>query len=198
MCVIKKKKIHIISPSHILVHLYIFHYFQQRAPYIHIQSSEPFVKLIHRNTQHGHNFVHTHAHTNTNVPAVVPAPNALTSSFSPLLPSSPPPSASLGLKWSQESNTATMNCAAGERAREKAWDGERDRELRKTRTLYSRHPYSAARKKMSFWLDTKEPLYPSPRSSIFFSPIHPTLSLSLSLSLTEIYFPANDLIRGAI
>lgn len=105
----------------------------------------------------------------THIPAVGPTPNALTSSLSPPLASSPPP-ASLRLKWSQESNTATMSGAAGEKrsemGRERATEeGEKEQE-ESTNTSLS-PLLSATHKKMSFWLDTKEPLYPPPLSSMF-------------------------------
>lgn len=70
--------------------------------------------------------------------------------------------------------------------------------------------FSAMHKKMSFWLDTKEPLYPPPllhigfsllRSFFLFSlfPLSPLIiSLSLCFSLWKRYFLANDFIRGAI
>lgn len=64
-----------------------------------------------------------------------PVPNALTSSLSPPLASSPP--ASLGLKWSQESNAATMNCAAGEAERKGLKWSEKEKEPEKARTLHS-------------------------------------------------------------
>lgn len=144
-----------------------------------------------------------------------PTPNALTSSLSPPLASSPPP-ASLRLKWSQESNTATMSGAAGEKrsemGRERATEeGEKEQE-ESTNTSLS-PLLSATHKKMSFWLDTKEPLYPPPLSSMFLLSAFLCYAFFFSLpssspynfpsffpllSLKEGYFSANDLIRGAI
>lgn len=154
----------------------------------------------------------------THIPAVGPAPNALTSSFSPPLTSSPTP-ASLSLKWSQESNTATMNGAAGEKRAEM----EREREKRgrkswrKARTLHSLHSFQPCTRK---WVSdsTQKSLFIRPLSPPSFScpPFSALLSFSPSqaflpssspynfpsffrlLSLKEGYFSANDLIRGAI
>lgn len=101
------------------------------------------------------------------LPAVGSAPDVLTSSHSPLLASSPPP-APIGLKWSREANTTTMNCAAGERGIEKAWNGDGAKEPKNPRTLYPRLSLATCRK-MSFWRHTKEPFYLPPFSS--FSPV---------------------------
>lgn len=156
----------------------------------------------------------------THIPAVGPAPNALTSSLSPPLASSPPP-ASLRLKWSQESNTATMSGAAGEKRSE--MEGERERQKRgrksrrKARTLHSLHSFQPRTRK---WVSdsTQKSLFIRPFSPPCFScpPFSALLSFSPSpaflpssspynfpsffplLSLKEGYFAANDLIRGAI
>lgn len=110
----------------------------------------------------------TYKHRHTHIPAVGSAPNALTSSLSPPLAFSPPP-VSISLKWSQESNTTTMNCAAGERGREKVWNGDREREGERTgegtNTLLS-PLFSATHKKITFWRDTKKRFYPPPLSSL--------------------------------
>lgn len=93
------------------------------------------------------------------------APDALTSSHSPLLAFSPLP-VPISLKWSQEANTTTMNRAAGEKGIEKARNGDRGKKLKKLRTLWSLLS-SATYTKMSFWHDTKEPLYVPPFSCLF-------------------------------
>lgn len=110
------------------------------------------------------------------LPAVGSAPDVLTSSHSPLLASSPPP-APIGLKWSREANTTTMNCTAGERGIEKAWNGDGAKEPKNPRTLYSLLSLATCRK-MSFWHDTKEPLYLPPFSFSRVLPSIPFFQLS--------------------
>lgn len=103
---------------------------------------------------------HTHTHPSGGPSSV--CANKLSFS-SPRLAFSPP--VSLSLKWSQES-TPPQCTALRERERERKGLRERKRES------WRRHEhctplYSATHKKMSFWLDTKEPFYPPPLSSIF-------------------------------
>lgn len=104
-----------------------------------------------------------------------------------------------------------MNCAAGERGRERAWNGEREKERghKKAQALHSLSSFQPRTRK---WVsDTTQKnlfirllylsLVPlSPRCSL------PHRSFSLFLSdnfpsffpLQKRYFSANDLIRGAI
>lgn len=184
------------------------------TPYSHISTSTDFIYSLTAHSPYIQTLPYTH------IPAVGPTPNALTSSLSPPLASSPPP-ASLRLKWSQESNTATMSGAAGEKRSEMERERERQKRgrksRRKARTLHSLHSFQPHTRK---WVSdsTQKSLFIRPLSPPCFSclPFSALLSFSPSpaflpssspynfpsffplLSLKEGYFSANDLIRGAI
>lgn len=140
------------------------------------------------------------------IPAVGSAPDALTSSHSPLLAFSPPP-VPISLKWSQEANTTTMNRTAGEGGTEKAWNGDRAKKLKKPRTLYSLLPFQQRARKLvsdttqkNLYICLLSPLSAGSHSLTFFSfslsPIPCSFVLSCNnpslFSPKEMFFSTNN------